>query len=307
MAFLDPCRAFWQASLRLPPKSLPETLLWELETYYRLPRDKVLKRCRTATTRIADAWRRASPSTPEDVEAFYRQPLDYPFELLWWHSFMAHDRSFLNVLPAMRWAYHSGARRTLDFGGGVGSHAIVMAEYGLDVTLADVSDELLAFAAWRANRRSVSAHLIHLDREPLDGTYDFIVAADVFEHLPAPPQTLMWLCEHLNDGGLLFINMPTTPSADVPQHISFWGEQLVIESGLDEVLRWGRISILLRKVSRVRVSGAPQRYVQLGLVSRPQVLSAISPALWWWVQTMTWWSAPTISGDAEKGNPGTVR
>lgn len=147
--------------------------------------------------------------------------------------------------------------------------------------LADVSDELLAFAAWQANIRSVSFPLIHLDRDPLEATYDFIVAADVFEHLPAPTQTLTLLCEHRKDGGLLFIHVATVAFIDLPRHISFWGEQLVIEEGFQEIFKWGDLSVLLRKTGRVRARGTPPRYFQPELASRHWFFPTSSPAQWW--------------------------
>ncbi len=295
LLFLDPCRAYWERALRLPPRTLAGTMLWELQTYYHLPREEVTRRCRTATNRIAEAWRRSAPRGAQDVQAFYRQPLDYAFELLWWHSFMAGGRSFLNVLPAVRYAYRAGARRTLDFGGGVGSHAIVMAAHGLDVALADVSEDLLAFAAWRARLRARAVGCFHLDRDPLADGFDFVVALDVLEHLPAPAQTLVWLCDHLRDGGWLFISMPTDPSIAAPQHISFWGEQLVIEEGLEEIMRLGNASLLFRKVGAVRASGAAPRYVQTGRAAVPlRSLAALPPVLWW-TQNRRWrWASRTL-------------
>ena len=86
LPFPDPCRTFWEEALRLPPRSLAGTMLWELETYHQLPRDAVIGRCRTATRRLAEAWRRSAPRRAQEVEAFYRQRQDYAFELLWWHS-----------------------------------------------------------------------------------------------------------------------------------------------------------------------------------------------------------------------------
>jgi 2-polyprenyl-3-methyl-5-hydroxy-6-metoxy-1,4-benzoquinol methylase len=290
MAFFDPCRAFWINALRIPPRSLRETVLWELQTYYGIPRETVLPRCRTARRRIADAWRRAPPRRPEDVEAFYRQPLDYAFELLWWHSFGDRDRTFLSLLPAARLAHHRGARRALDFGGGVGSHALAMAALGLEVTLADVSGDLLGFAAWRAEIRGRRIRGRQLDGQMLDGSYDFIVAVDVLEHLPFPAETLVRLCQHLRPGGYLFLSMPAGFSADVPQHISAWGEQLVVDGGLRTVMRFSGDSMLMEKTGEVRAHGDPPRLSQPDLRSRRALIPSVSPGLWW-QQTVRWYSA----------------
>lgn len=285
---LDPCRAVWSEALRIRPRSLAETLLWELATYHRLSREVVLHRCRTAGQRIAEAWWSADPRTPADVEAFYRQPLDYPFELLWWHSFRAGDRNFLNAVPALRVVRERGAATALDFGGGVGSHAMVMAAMGLQPTVADVSDDMLTFAAWRAQQRGHAIRTLHLGRDTLRGPYDLIVAADVLEHLPSPAETLMWLCTFLPSGGHIFINMPAGPSPGVPQHISFWGEQLVIDRGLRETIRYGAVAVLLEKVGEVRAHGTPPHFGQPRSSARPALIPPISPGLWW-AQTRAWY------------------
>lgn len=285
---IDPCLAFWARTLSLPPHSLRDTLLWELGTYYGLDQCEVLRRCRTAAARIADAWRSAAPRSPAEVEAFYRQPLDYAFDLLWWHSLGRRDRGVLCPLPGMRAAYRLGARRALDFGGGVGSHALALAAYGFDVTLADVSADLLAFAAWRARLRDRRMPGLLLPRDTLKGPYDLILAVDVLEHLCAPAETLAELAGHLRDGGFIFINMAAGPSPEAPQHLSYWGEQLVIDGGFREVLSFVPGSILLQKTGPPRLRGAPPRYEQpAGASSAKLGLPVISPALWW-QQTAAW-------------------
>jgi 2-polyprenyl-3-methyl-5-hydroxy-6-metoxy-1,4-benzoquinol methylase len=290
--FLDPCRAAWVEALRIPPRTLRETVLWELQTFFDLPRDEVLERCRSARARIAEAWRRAGPRSAREVDAFYREPLDYAFELLWWHSFATRDRTFLSVLPPARHALRRGARRALDFGGGVGSHAIALAALDLTVTLADVSEEMLRFAGWRAELRGRPVRLLHVDRESLDEGYDFVAAIDVLEHLPGPAATLAWLGDRLRMGGWLFLSMPGGPSADVPQHISFWGRQLVVEGGLREVMRFGPDCLLFEKTGPVRARGAPPQFDPLPPgASRRAILPAVSPALWL-QQTLRWHRAP---------------
>lgn len=281
----------WIDALRIPPRALRDTLLWELQTHFQLSRDEVQERCRSATGRIAETWRRAAPRSAADVDAFYRQPLDYAFELLWWHSFSTRDRTFLSVVPAVRYARIRGAGRALDFGGGVGSQALVMASLGLDVTTADVSDEMLRFADWRAEIRARPLRCLNLDREALDDDYEFIAAVDVLEHLPAPVETTLWLAQHLRMGGWLFLSMPGGPSAGVPQHISFWGEQLVIDAGVREVMRFGQDCFLFEKTGPLQAHGAPPRYDPLPRrAAKRTLIPPVSPALWL-QQTFHWYRA----------------
>ena len=289
MGLVDPCRASWIDALRIPPRSLRETILWELQTYYHLARDVVLERCRLASGRIAAAWRRADPRLPAAVDAFYRQRLDYAFELLWWHSVGPRDRTFLSLLPGALAAYRHGARRVLDFGGGVGSHALVLAAMGYEVTLADISGELLELGEWRARIRNRPVRIVHLDRQGLEDVYDVIVAADVLEHLTAPADTLMELCSRLRHGGFLFVSMPHGPSSSAPQHISFWGEQLIVDSGLRTVMRFPGDAIFMSKTGTVRAHGGPPRFAPaMPPRARRQLIPSTSPLLWW-QQTVRWY------------------
>jgi 2-polyprenyl-3-methyl-5-hydroxy-6-metoxy-1,4-benzoquinol methylase len=64
---------------------------------------------------------------------------------------------------------------------------MVLADAGFDVTVADISDVLLAFAAWRLRRRGYPVRTIDLKREslPPDG-FDLVACFDVLEHIPRP-------------------------------------------------------------------------------------------------------------------------
>lgn len=197
-------------------------------------------------------------------------------------------RGFLSVLPAARFVQRRGGRSVLDFGGGVGSHALVVSALGFEVTVEDVSAHLLEFAAWRAAIRRRPVRFVTLDGSPLHGVYDWIVAVDVLEHLPRPAETLMWLSHRLAVGGFLFISMPSGFSADVPQHISAWGEQVRVESGLRPVMRFSGDSVLMEKTREVRAHGAPARFVQVPTRRRRPLIPSVSPGLWW-QQTIAWY------------------
>jgi tellurite methyltransferase len=68
--------------------------------------------------------------------------------------------------------------RALDLGGGSGRNALWLAERGVDVTLADVSDVGLAIAQSAATERGVSIETVRVDLEdasPPPGPWDLIV------------------------------------------------------------------------------------------------------------------------------------
>jgi SAM-dependent methyltransferase len=131
------------------------------------------------------------------------------------------------------------AGRALDVAGGTGRHALWLARRGLEVTLADVSDEALARAAEAARAERLPLRTVRLDLE---------VAA-----LPAGPWRLV-LCTYflhrpllaeagatLAPGGLIVVAHPTRTNLERharpgPEHLLGEGELPALVRGL-EILR----------------------------------------------------------------------
>ncbi len=131
-----------------------------------------------------NAWEKQGPMTPERIAAFYKQTRNYIYELGEWHLFVPGKRqSDLALVEDLR---RKRPKNVLDFGGGVGLMAILLARAGLDVTLADLDGTSLEFAIFRARRHGVPLKIWKSDVEeaPPDRTYDVILALDVLEHLP---------------------------------------------------------------------------------------------------------------------------
>jgi 2-polyprenyl-3-methyl-5-hydroxy-6-metoxy-1,4-benzoquinol methylase len=132
-----------------------------------------------------EAWEKQGPMTPDRIQAFYKQTTAYIYELGQWHLWNASKRkSDLALVEEMRTKYKP--KRILDFGGGVGLNAFLLAHAGFDVTLADLDSVSLRFARFRAERHGVHLKLWSSDVEPAppDEKYDVILALDVLEHLP---------------------------------------------------------------------------------------------------------------------------
>lgn len=104
-------------------------------------------------------------------------------------------------------AYLPGRGTALDLAGGGGRHAIWLAKRGLDVTLADVSEEGLKVAERRAAEQDVSLRLARVDlqTDPIPaGPWNLIVMLH-YLHRPlfsAIPRALA-------PGGILFFVQPT--------------------------------------------------------------------------------------------------
>jgi SAM-dependent methyltransferase len=97
--------------------------------------------------------------------------------------------------------------RALDVAGGTGRHALWLARQGLEVTLADVSDEALARATEIAQSEGLALTTVRVDLElePLPaGPWDLVLCT-YFLHRPLFPA----LVEALAPGGLLAVAHPT--------------------------------------------------------------------------------------------------
>src|SRR5262249_47148424 len=79
-----------------------------------------------------------------------------------WHS---TDPIHYRTLIVRDFAAARRGRACLDYGSGIGSDALVFADAGFEVTLADISDLLLAFAAFRCRRRGFTVHTIDLKKK----------------------------------------------------------------------------------------------------------------------------------------------
>jgi predicted TPR repeat methyltransferase len=181
----------------------------------------VEQRCRGAVVELKDEWERrgTDAANPAAVEAFYDQSQAYPFDLMWWHT-LSDDTTPLAYVVALKFAQEHGCRRYLDFGSGVGSAGILFARHGFDVTLADISDPLIAFASWRLQRRGLVCTLLDLKRTSLpDARSDIVTAMDVWEHLADPVGVVDQVADAIAPGGFLFGRFAAQPHTNYPQHI----------------------------------------------------------------------------------------
>lgn len=97
----------------------------------------------------------------------------------------------------------------LDYGCGVADIGLLFATMGSKVTIADLNDKKLEFAAWRFKKRRLSPKVIVINnpsRYPSlpQREYDLIIATEVLEHVRNPLMLLQRFIYALKDGGLLF-------------------------------------------------------------------------------------------------------
>lgn len=211
-------------------------MVQELADYLHQPLEAVQLRCRGATDELARAWCAGSPTTPEAITDFYRATDLYLYDLTWWHALGTDDSALVQV-QALEVARACKARMVLDFGSGIGSLGLLLAQHGFSVTLADINPHLNAYARWRFEQRGLPAGFLDPAQQSLPTqAFDFISAIDVLEHLPEPHTALATLAAALRPGGTLFIHLPPAASAAHPMHL--WHDPAVLLPHLDGYGLW---------------------------------------------------------------------
>jgi len=213
------CARRWNALMAPGTGDVKAELAQEAAEYFGSTVDQILARVATAGARFKNEWqdRRPDPGNEQALAEFYNNSESELFELIGWH---ASDPIHYRTLMCLDVALGRPGRQFLDFGSGIGSDAIAFASAGYTVTLADVSEPLLAFAKWRCGRRGYRVRTIDLKRNGLPpSTYDAAVCFDVLEHIPKPIRTLGRISRSLTDGGLLFVHAPFGVDPDRPMHV----------------------------------------------------------------------------------------
>ena len=101
--------------------------------------------------------------------------------------------AYLNTKP--------GQLKYFDFGMGWGRWAIMAMAFGCDTYGSELSHTRLEFAKSRGIK-------VITWKEILDHQFDFINTEQVFEHIPEPLETLMYLKKALKSGGIIKISVP---------------------------------------------------------------------------------------------------
>ena len=115
--------------------------------------------------------------------------------------------------------YLPGGLRVLDIGCGEGVLSFFLGYLGHQVFAIDRSARQIALNevnAVKMGLKSVSFKAIDIeDLDPcLGGRYDVILCTDVLEHLDEPESVILKIVQFLNEGGSLFLSLPS-PSAPI--------------------------------------------------------------------------------------------
>jgi len=173
---------------------------------------------------MADAWRARKPATPAAIRDFYGETDHYVWELLGWNG-SASYRPYLQRLdrlatfwPPTEWS------SALDYGCGVGTAAIRLAELGYAVSIADVPGRTLAFARRRLAARGIRFQELLVEADPPRlprGRWDVAACFDVLEHVVDPAETARRLVGAVRmGGGLAIVAGFNVAGEDFPHHLA---------------------------------------------------------------------------------------
>jgi 2-polyprenyl-3-methyl-5-hydroxy-6-metoxy-1,4-benzoquinol methylase len=131
--------------------------------------------------------------------------------------------NFLNHLKLYRFAaqFVTG-KKVLDVGCGTGYGSSHLAESASSVTGIDLSSQALHFA--RARYRKPNLQYLRMNAETLnfpDGSFDFVISTENFEHLGNQEANLREMARILNDDGVLLLSTPNHEmfiGVDNPHH-----------------------------------------------------------------------------------------
>ena len=166
---------------------------------------------------VADAWRQAHPSTDEEVANFYRNTDAYIYDLL-----VDHAGSFRRTVREriIGRLLERGVHAVLDYGGGVGSDAVAMAEAGLDVTLFEPDGLTASFARTRLQRHGTGARIVNSVGLLPEGSFDGVTCIEVLEHAVDPNAVIADLRRFVRVGGPVLVTESFSAIGDeYPSHL----------------------------------------------------------------------------------------
>jgi SAM-dependent methyltransferase len=116
-----------------------------------------------------------------DERAFYRTSEGYLYDL----TAFAMTRIKEPYLRELVRAVPRGAR-LLDWGCGIGSDGLALAEAGYEVTFVDFDNPSTRYLRWRLERRGIAAPVLDVEADEVGPGFDLAYAFDVIEHVDDP-------------------------------------------------------------------------------------------------------------------------
>jgi SAM-dependent methyltransferase len=189
-----------------------------LQQFLKIDADKLECRFATALQDLAELGRR--DFNWEEASVFYRDRVGeaYLFELATWHL-----TSTDYIGDTLRLVADKSQGRVLDFGGGIGTHAIAAALCPdvTQVVYCDINPINYNFVKYRIQQLGLESKITICPELSPTETFDTINCFDVMEHLPDPSQQLLQFHGMLSASGRMVTNWYFSKGQDLefPFHL----------------------------------------------------------------------------------------
>jgi len=141
----------------------------------------------------------------QEANAFYRDKVGelYLFELGAWHL-SSHEY----IADMLRLIADSAQGRVLDFGGGIGTHALgaALCPQVEQVIYYDINPINRDFVQYRSEKMGLEKKITFVLEMPTKEKFDTILCFDVLEHLLDPSQQLLQFYQALTSEGKMIVN-----------------------------------------------------------------------------------------------------
>ena len=177
----------------------------------------VRERCRVAPVELA--WK----FDKDRILDTYKQDDLYIFDLTEYQTKLQNE-----LLPRfIDFLQKCNIRTMLDFGGGIGEYTILAMQNGVNVDFLEVEgSKTLEYAKWRFKKHNVNPRILTEKADLTDKKYDFVMAMDVFEHIPQPDVAVL-IAQLSRITKYLWCNPVGLPYNEYyPQHVSHFDEDL---------------------------------------------------------------------------------
>ena len=168
-------------------------LLADYVEYRGVSEEAARRQFREAEVKLKEHWLALKPRTPAEQARFYRQEKLYIADLTGWLLRDGAVAGFLSMLRKYLQKYQ--LRTVLDYGCGIGSQGLALAEAGAEVTLMDIEGPVWEYAQWRAKKHGLHDKVRWVPLAPILDDYDLILCVDVVGHVPDPFRLLQELSD----------------------------------------------------------------------------------------------------------------
>ena len=190
----------------------------EASEFLNMKREYIVAKIYEMENNLHKIWNQRNPQTYSEIIDFYKKEELHFFNVLQFNLWSNAQMPFVdfNKYPI---------KTCFEFGCGIGTTALLLAEMGFEVDIADANIKLVEFTKFRLNKRGYKCNIINIDKyKPLEKSYDLITTIDVLEHVLNPIELMVHFREYSKYWYVTNLN-----PAKISQHLCLWNNDRIID------------------------------------------------------------------------------